>query len=95
MIVVEGYMDAIALANAGIDEAVAPLGTALTEDQLRLLWRAGGEPVVCLDGDSAGTRAAATAAERADNARSHCLPQTKWITNGNDKIANPKSVRVA
>lgn len=65
LIVAEGYMDVIAFARAGMGHAVAPLGTALTEDQLRLLWRAGGEPVVCLDGDSAGRRAAATAAERA------------------------------
>lgn len=65
LIVAEGYMDVIAFARAGMGHAVAPLGTALTEDQLRLLWRAGGEPVVCLDGDSAGVRAAATAAERA------------------------------
>ena len=65
LIVAEGYMDVIAFARAGLDQAVAPLGTALTEDQLRLLWRAGGEPVVCLDGDGAGRRAAASAAERA------------------------------
>ncbi|TGY88355.1 DNA primase [Marinicauda algicola] len=65
LIVAEGYMDVIAFARAGMGHAVAPLGTALTEDQLRLLWRAGGEPVVCLDGDSAGVRAAASAAERA------------------------------
>lgn len=65
LIVAEGYMDVIAFARAGLGQAVAPLGTALTENQLTLLWRAGSEPVVCLDGDSAGTRAAATAAERA------------------------------
>jgi DNA primase len=65
LIVAEGYMDVIAFARAGLAQAVAPLGTALTENQLKLLWRAGSEPVVCLDGDSAGTRAAATAAERA------------------------------
>ena len=65
LIVAEGYMDVIAFARAGLGHAVAPLGTALTEDQLRLLWRAGGAPTVCLDGDSAGRRAAATAAERA------------------------------
>jgi len=65
LIVAEGYMDVIAFARAGLDNAVAPLGTALTEDQLKLLWRAGDEPVVCLDGDSAGQRAAGTAAERA------------------------------
>lgn len=65
LIVAEGYMDVIAFARAGIDHAVAPLGTALTEDQLHLLWRAGSEPVICLDGDAAGRRAAALAAERA------------------------------
>lgn len=65
LIVAEGYLDAIAFARAGIEYAVAPLGTALTEDQLTLLWRAGGEPVLCFDGDSAGRRAAANAADRA------------------------------
>lgn len=65
LIVAEGYLDAIAFARAGLDHAVAPLGTALTEDQLALLWRAGGEPVLCFDGDSAGRRAAGTAADRA------------------------------
>ncbi|MBZ0216965.1 MAG: DNA primase, partial [Fimbriimonadaceae bacterium] len=56
-IVVEGYMDVIALAMAGFTNAVAPLGTALTEDQLGLLWRMGDEPVLCFDGDSAGRKA--------------------------------------
>ncbi len=65
LIVAEGYMDVLAFARAGLEHAVAPLGTALTEDQLQLLWRAGPEPVVCLDGDAAGRRAAASAAERA------------------------------
>src|SRR5690606_11415876 len=58
IIVVEGYMDVIALSQAGIEHAVAPLGTALTEEQLELLWRISPEPVLCFDGDSAGTRAA-------------------------------------
>ena len=58
VIVVEGYMDVIALAQAGINEAVAPLGTALTEDQLRLLWKMADEPILCFDGDEAGVRAA-------------------------------------
>ncbi len=49
---------------------------------------------VCLNEIFVILNSQATAAERADNARSHCLPQTKWIANGNDKIANPKSVRV-
>ena len=65
LIVAEGYMDVIAFARAGMGHAVAPLGTALTENQMALLWRAGGEPVICLDGDGAGQRAAALAAERA------------------------------
>jgi DNA primase len=64
-IVAEGYMDAIALHEAGLRGAVAPLGTALTEGQLELLWRLAPEPVVCLDGDAAGQRAARRAAERA------------------------------
>jgi DNA primase len=63
--VVEGYMDVIALAQAGIEHAVAPLGTALTEDQIRELWRLAPEPIVCFDGDEAGRRAAARALERA------------------------------
>lgn len=65
LIVVEGYMDVIALAQAGIDEAVAPLGTALTEDQIALAWRQVQEPYLAFDGDSAGSRAAIRAAERA------------------------------
>ncbi len=65
LIVAEGYMDVIALARAGFDHAVAPLGTALTEDQLDLLWRAGPEPILCFDGDKAGLRAAFRSVERA------------------------------
>ncbi|WP_371395406.1 DNA primase [Fretibacter rubidus] len=64
MIVAEGYMDVIALARAGFEEAVAPLGTALTEDQLDLLWRAGPEPILCFDGDRAGAKAAMRSVER-------------------------------
>jgi len=58
IIAVEGYMDVIALDQAGVENAVAPLGTALTEDQLALLWRVTPEPVLCFDGDKAGVRAA-------------------------------------
>ncbi|WP_313136837.1 DNA primase [Paracoccus jeotgali] len=58
LIVAEGYMDVIALALAGFGGAVAPLGTAITQDQLRLMWRISPEPVIMLDGDSAGQRAA-------------------------------------
>ncbi len=65
IIVTEGYMDVIALHRAGFENAVAPLGTALTEEQMRLLWRMVPEPVLCFDGDAAGQMAAARAAERA------------------------------
>ena len=65
LFVVEGYLDVIALARAGIDHGVAPLGTAITEDQLKLLWRHADEPVLCLDGDAAGLAAAGRAAARA------------------------------
>lgn len=65
LVVCEGYMDVIALSEAGFPNAVAPLGTALTEDQLSLLWRAGGEPILCFDGDSAGLRAAYRSIDRA------------------------------
>jgi DNA primase len=58
LIVAEGYMDVIALSEAGFPAAVAPLGTAVTEDQLRLIWRIADEPVMALDGDTAGLRAA-------------------------------------
>ena len=57
LIVAEGYMDVIALSEAGFGAAVAPLGTAVTEDQLRLLWRIADEPIIALDGDTAGLRA--------------------------------------
>ncbi|MEP3247283.1 MAG: DNA primase [Sneathiella sp.] len=65
VIVAEGYMDVIALAEAGFKQSVAPLGTAVTEDQLRILWKMAPEPIMCLDGDAAGWRAALRAAERA------------------------------
>ncbi len=65
IVVVEGQMDAIALAAAGIDEAVAPMGTALTEQQIELLWRLCDKPILCFDGDAAGRRAAMRAAVRA------------------------------
>ena len=58
LIVAEGYMDVIALSAAGFSAAVAPLGTAVTEEQLHMLWRLSPEPVVALDGDTAGLRAA-------------------------------------
>ena len=58
LIVAEGYMDVIALSEAGFEASVAPLGTAVTETQMQLLWRVTDEPVVALDGDKAGLRAA-------------------------------------
>ena len=63
VIAVEGYMDVIALAQAGFENVVAPLGTALTENQMELLWRMAGEPVLCFDGDAAGLKAAWRAAD--------------------------------
>ncbi|MGB7408480.1 MAG: DNA primase [Pontixanthobacter sp.] len=65
LVVVEGYMDVIALADAGIEDAVAPLGTALTETQIELLWRMVDTPILCFDGDAAGQRAAKRAIDRA------------------------------
>ncbi len=65
ILVVEGYMDVVALDQAGIAEVVAPLGTALTEGQLGLLWRFAPVPILCFDGDSAGQKAAIRAALRA------------------------------
>ena len=58
IIAVEGYMDVIAMTRAGFGNTVAPLGTALTEEQLMLLWRTAPEPVLCFDGDGAGLKAA-------------------------------------
>jgi DNA primase len=65
LVVTEGYMDVIALHQAGFAGALAPLGTALTQEQLQALWEIGPEPVLCFDGDAAGSRAAARAAELA------------------------------
>jgi len=65
IIVAEGYMDVVALAQAGIADAVAPLGTALTEQQIQLLWRMVPVPLLCFDGDAAGQKAAMRAAHRA------------------------------
>lgn len=63
VLVTEGYMDVIALYQSGFANAVAPLGTAVTENHLRLLWQLADEPVMCLDGDAAGQRAMQRAAE--------------------------------
>lgn len=65
VVVAEGYMDVIAMAQAGFKAAVAPLGTALTEQQMKLLWRMADEPTLCFDGDKAGLRAASRSVERA------------------------------
>ena len=65
IIVAEGYMDVIALVRAGFAHAVAPLGTAMTEDQLHLLWRTAPEPILAFDGDAAGLKAAHRAAHLA------------------------------
>lgn len=65
LIVVEGYVDVIAMVLAGYPAAVAPLGTALTEDQLGLLWKMTDEPILCFDGDKAGQRAAFRAVDLA------------------------------
>jgi DNA primase len=65
LIVVEGYMDVIAMHQAGIKLAVAPLGTALTPEQMGLMWRVCTDPILCFDGDSAGIRAAHRTAQNA------------------------------
>ena len=65
IIAVEGYMDVIALARAGIANAVAPLGTALTDQQLHMMWRIAPEPTLCFDGDKAGIAAAYRALDTA------------------------------
>jgi DNA primase len=65
LVIVEGYVDVIAMVRAGYPAAVAPLGTALTEDQLTLLWKMSDEPLMCFDGDKAGLRAAYRAADLA------------------------------
>jgi DNA primase len=70
LIVVEGYVDVIAMVGAGFEATVAPLGTALTVDQLHALWKLSDEPVLCFDGDKAGLRAAHRAIDLA-------LPQLK------------------
>ena len=65
LIVVEGYMDVISLANNSIKNAVAPLGTSMTKEQLQLIWRACEEPVLLLDGDNAGKLATSRAVDLA------------------------------
>jgi DNA primase len=65
LVVVEGYVDVIAMVTAGFGASVAPLGTALTENQLALLWKMADEPILCFDGDRAGQKAAFRAADMA------------------------------
>jgi DNA primase len=65
LVVVEGYVDVIAMVGAGFAASVAPLGTALTENQLSLLWKLADEPILCFDGDKAGQKAAWRAADLA------------------------------
>lgn len=65
LIAVEGYVDVIAMVSVGFTGSVAPLGTALTENQLALLWKMADEPILCFDGDGAGQRAAFRAADLA------------------------------
>src|SRR5205085_320566 len=65
LIVVEGYVDVIAMVTSGFAATVAPLGTALTENQLALLWKMADEPILCFDGDKAGQKAAYRAADLA------------------------------
>jgi DNA primase len=65
VIAVEGYVDVIAMVTAGFEATVAPLGTALTAEQLALMWRMADEPILCFDGDDAGRRAAYRAVDLA------------------------------
>jgi DNA primase len=71
LVVVEGYVDVIAMVGAGFAASVAPLGTAMTENQLALLWKMADEPILCFDGDKAGQKAMWRAA---DLALPHLLP---------------------
>ena len=64
LLVVEGYMDVIAVSASGVAAALAPLGTALTEQQIQLVWKLHPEPILCFDGDAAGQKAASRAIER-------------------------------
>lgn len=84
-LIVEGYMDAVALWQYGVQVAVAPMGTAITEDQVRLLWRYNDAPVSCLDGDEAGRNAATRLAKRI---LPHLVPgktiRFMWMPDGED-----------
>ena len=77
LVVVEGYVDVIAMVAAGFPAAVAPLGTALTENQLTLLWRIADEPILCFDGDRAGQKAAYRAADLEIEGGSFATPERR------------------
>ncbi len=106
IVVAEGYLDVIALMRAGIDNAVAPLGTAITEEQLGLLWRYADTPLLCLDGDAAGLRAAMRAATRAlpllapGKSLNFCLlpegedPDSILHKHGKDRLVSRLEVRL-
>ena len=85
VVAVEGYMDVIALHQAGITNAVAPLGTAITKAQIEALWRLAPEPVLCFDGDAAGRRAAFRAGERVlPRLRAGRSLRFAWLPAGED-----------
>ena len=99
VVVVEGYVDVIAMVTAGYPAAVAPLGTALTEDQLGLIWKMTDEPILCFDGDGAGLRAARRAV---DLAMPHLKPgkslKVALLPQGQDpddllRSAGPEAIR--
>lgn len=102
IVVVEGYMDVIAMVEAGFPAAVAPLGTALTENQIEELWKLGGtagDPILCFDGDSAGQRAAARAVDRVlPLLAAHRSLRFAFLPNGQDpddliKASGPKAMQ--
>ena len=85
ILVAEGYMDVVALAGAGFEHAVAPLGTALTRDQIHLLWRMAKEPVLCFDGDEAGQKAASRALDTAlPELKPGCSLRFAFLPSGQD-----------
>jgi DNA primase len=85
IIVVEGYMDVISLHQFGLKNAVAPLGTAITEDQIHLLWKYTPTPLFCLDGDDAGQKAAYRVAEKVFPLLSHGKSVAfSFLPNGED-----------
>ena len=85
LLVVEGYMDVIALHQAGFVGAVAPLGTALTTEQLHALWQVASVPILCFDGDRAGRKAAMRAMEVAlSHLRPECSLRICILPEGED-----------